>query len=72
MSHVITGLPAANGSALAPAFILRTEHAVADRTPGCPEDEILLLDSSIATAISQLQGIADKVRKEVGDDEAVD
>lgn len=70
MSHVITGLPAANGSALAPAFILRTEHAVADRTPGCPEDEILLLDSSIATAISQLQGIADKVRKEVGDDEA--
>lgn len=70
MSHIITGLPAANGSALAPAFILRTDVAVADRTPGCPEDEEKLLDSSIATAIKQLQAIADKVREEVGEEEA--
>lgn len=70
MSHIITGLPAANGSALAPAFILKTDAAVADRTPGCPEDEEVLLESSIATAINQLQAIADKVRQEVGEEEA--
>lgn len=70
MSHLITGLPAATGSALAPAFILRSNVAVADRTPGTPEEETERLDQSIATAIEQLQAIAAKVRSEVGEEEA--
>lgn len=70
MSHVITGLPAATGSALAPAFILCTERQSVDRTPGCAVEERTLLTSSIQTAIDQLRALADKVRVEVGEEEA--